>query len=70
MIQFIQQYFSKMRGVTTSPPLVPFKEVVWSWIGGFLGIYAVTQASGMGSLPGIDQVFLIGSFGASAVLIY
>ena len=35
-------YFSKMKGTTKSPPMVSLSEIVWSWIGAFLGIAAVS----------------------------
>ncbi len=70
MKQWMLNYFGKMKGVTTSPPRVPFKEVVWSWVGGFLGIMAVALLTHSDTLPLTDQLFLIGSFGASAVLIF
>jgi CBS domain-containing membrane protein len=46
------------------------KEMWQSWAGGFLGVYAIV-CLGM-ALEGfaIPAVFLIGSFGASAVLVY
>jgi len=62
-------YFAKMKGHTQSPPRVRTAEVLWSWIGGFLGIAAV----GLIHYNLLDQTSLtmiIGSFGASAVLIY
>jgi len=63
------EYLKKMRGVTQSPPSVGYSEVLWSWIGSFLGISAV----GVVHFKLLEQtplVMLIGSFGASAVLIY
>jgi CBS-domain-containing membrane protein len=62
-------YFAKMRGTTTSPPRVSWWEILWSWIGAFLGISAVA-AIHYNLLAGTDFVMMIGSFGASAVLIY
>ena len=62
-------YFDKMRGTTTSPPRVSLSEVFWSWIGAFLGIGAVAFIN-YNLLPHSDLLMLIGSFGASAVLIY
>lgn len=62
-------YWGKMKGVTQSPPRVGIAEVFWSWIGSFLGIAAV----GFLHFKFFDQtglVMIIGSFGASAVLIY
>jgi len=62
-------YFRKMRGTTKSPPAVGFGEIAWSWIGAFLGILPVACLNyHMFDTP--DFVFIIGSFGASAVLIY
>ena len=62
-------YFSKMKGVTKSPPMVSLSEILWSWIGAFLGIAAVAYTD-FNMLEDTDMVMIIGSFGASAVLIY
>ncbi len=62
-------YFKKMRGVTKSPPRVNLLEMVWSWIGAFAGIAAVAYIN-YHFLSETDLVMVIGSFGASAVLIY
>ena len=62
-------YFDKMRGTTTSPPRVSLSEVFWSWTGAFLGIASVAFIN-YNLLPQSDLLMLIGSFGASAVLIY
>jgi len=61
--------FRKMKGVTTSPPMVSLIEMVWSWIGAFAGISAVAYIH-YNLFKGTDFVMIIGSFGASAVLIY
>ena len=38
-----KEYLGKMRGTTRGgPPRVSNSEVVWSWIGGFVGILAVS----------------------------
>lgn len=63
------QYFKKMRGYTDCPPMVSLTEVAWSWVGAFLGIAAVGYLH-ENYLARIDMVMIIGSFGASAVLIY
>ena len=65
----MQKYFSKMKGSTKSPPRVSFSEICWSWIGAFLGIAAVASMN-YNLLAQTDLVMIIGSFGASAVLIY
>jgi CBS-domain-containing membrane protein len=62
-------YFGKMKGITKSPPAVSFEEIVWSWIGAFLGILSVACLN-YHLFDSRDFVFIIGSFGASAVLIY
>jgi len=62
-------YFSKMKGTTKSPPRVSLSEVVWSWIGAFLGIVAVSYIEHY-FLEDTDLVMVIGSFGATAVLLY
>jgi CBS-domain-containing membrane protein len=59
-----------MRGITHgSPPRVSNAEIVWSWIGAFLGITLVAWVNHL-FFEGIDLSLMIGSFGASAVLIY
>jgi CBS-domain-containing membrane protein len=65
----MQNYFNKMKGSTTSPPGVSLTEIFWSWIGAFLGITAVAFMN-YNVLEQTDFVMIIGSFGASAVLIY
>jgi len=62
-------YFAKMRGTTKSPPGVGLVEIVWSWLGGFIGIGAVAVVEAY-MFEGTDLMLMIGSFGASAVLVY
>lgn len=62
-------YFRKMAGSTTSPPGVGLAEMFWSWLGAFVGIGAVAFLN-YHFLEGTPLVLIIGSFGASAVLIY
>jgi len=62
-------YIGKMRGNTQSPPRVGMGEILWSWIGSFLGIAAVGLAHYKMFEPK-SLVMILGSFGASAVLIY
>jgi len=63
------EYLKKMRGTTKSPPAVGKGEILWSWVGAFLGIAPVAFIDS-DLLAATDQVMIIGSFGASAVLIY
>lgn len=62
-------FFEKMKGSTYGPPGVGIPEIFWSWIGAFLGISAVGFLQYILFVDG-DLVYIIGSFGASAVLIY
>lgn len=68
-LYMIKEYLNKMKGSTKSPPAVGVCEVLWSWIGAFLGISAVALFS-YKLLEGTGLTMIIGSFGASAVLIY
>ncbi len=65
----MKAYFKKMKGTTKSPPLVSLTEILWAWIGAFFGIAAVSLINYQ-ILEKTDLVMIIGSFGASAVLIY
>jgi len=65
----LKEYFNKMKGTTKSPPAVSLAEIGWSWVGAFLGIAAVASLN-YKILENSDLVLIIGSFGASAVLIY
>ena len=69
ILRTLGDYFKKMKGNTKSPPRVGFVEIVWSWIGAFFGIAAVACIH-YHLLDGTDLVMIIGSFGASAVLLY
>ena len=49
--------------------LIDYKEHFWSFVGAFVGIglIAIIQSK---MLTKVENIFLIGSFGASSVLIY
>lgn len=64
------QYFQRMKGGEKSPPRKPLSKIGWSWLGSFVGIYSISLLNQLLDLSGEDTLFLIGSFGASAVLIY
>lgn len=55
--------------VVYSETLVDFQEHVWTFIGAFVGIGLIGYIQSS-YLPVDDNTFLVGSFGASAVLIY
>lgn len=48
---------------------IDFKDHIWSFIGAFVGIGVIAYLQSL-HLPKLENVFLIGSFGASSVLIY
>jgi len=49
--------------------LVDFKDHFWSFVGAFIGIGIIAYLQSL-HLPQLENLFLIGSFGASSVLIY
>lgn len=65
----VTEYLLKMKGSTKSPPGVGAGEMLWAWIGSVLGIGACAWFSSRYFEPR-DLSLLIGSFGASAVLVY
>lgn len=66
----MKAYLRRMKGKDRCPPRKPFKKILWSWLGAFLGIFGVSLLGRAVSFDEVGVVFLIGSFGASAVLIY
>lgn len=65
----LKAYFAKMKGTTKSPPRVSLSEIAWSWLGAFLGIGVISFAN-YHIFEKIDLLMIVGSFGASAVLVY
>jgi CBS-domain-containing membrane protein len=67
---WLGDYFRKMRGSTRgSPPRVSLGEMIWSWLGSFVGIGTVAWLN-QRFFVGTDLTLIIGSLGASAVLTY
>ncbi len=62
-------YWRKMRGGASTPARVSVIEIFWSWLGAFLGIALVAWIDHF-FLYETDLLLIIGSFGASAVLLY
>jgi len=63
-------YWKKMRGTTRgSPPRVSNEEILFSWIGSFVGI-GLLAGIGQAFFTPADLMLLTGSFGASAVLLF
>lgn len=59
-----------MKGGEKHPPQRSFSKVAWSWLGAFIGIYTISVLNTIMNDNYTDSVLLLGSFGASAVLIY
>lgn len=68
-IQKIKRGYRKTKYILYKETLVDFKEHFWSFLGSFvaIGILAYIQSI---HFSGNDAVYLIGSFGASSVLVY
>jgi CBS-domain-containing membrane protein len=65
----IEEYMTKMKGGAKRPPPSSLQELGWSWIGAVIGIGLCAYLSSRYFEPR-DLSLLIGSFGASAVLVY
>jgi len=65
----VSEYILKMKGSTKSPPGVGIGEIAWSFLGSVLGIGLCGYVSSRYFEPR-DLTLIIGSFGASAVLLY
>ncbi|UFH34122.1 HPP family protein [Flavobacterium acetivorans] len=68
-IQKIKRSYRKTKYILYKETLVDFKEHFWAFIGSFIGIGTIAYMQSK-TLPDSDVVYLIGSFGASCVLIY
>ncbi|WP_310588822.1 HPP family protein [Dyadobacter flavalbus] len=64
-----RKHMRMARYVVYKETLIDFREHFWTFIGSFLGI-ALIGFINKGSFSATDNIFLIGSFGASSVLIY
>jgi CBS-domain-containing membrane protein len=71
MPQFLKNYLAKMRGGgNKSPHAVNWRNALCSWLGAFIGLALLGWLSTSSSLTEHDHLILIGSFGATAVLLY
>ncbi|MDR0565262.1 MAG: HPP family protein [Azoarcus sp.] len=66
----LKRYFLRMRGAARKAARKSPAEIIWSWLGAFAGIWLVWVFNEFLGLPGTANLYLIGSFGASAVLLY
>lgn len=65
----IKRGYRKTRYIFYKETLIDFKEHFWSFLGSFFGIGIIAYLQSR-TLPTSGMVFLIGSFGASSVLVY
>jgi CBS domain-containing membrane protein len=68
-IQKIKRGYHKTKYILYKETLIDFKEHFWAFLGSFVGIGIIAYLQSQ-TLPHSDVVFLIGSFGASSVLVY
>src|SRR4051812_48279312 len=67
----IHRNYRKVKYVMYKQTLISPSDHVWTFIGGFVGIALIGLIQiYFNDIPSTDNLFLIGSFGASAVLIY
>lgn len=68
-VQKIKRTYRKTKYILYKETLVDFKEQFWSFLGSFVGIAILAYIQSI-HFKGNDAVYLIGSFGASSVLVY
>jgi CBS domain-containing membrane protein len=66
----LRKLVGRSRGGGVCPKRHPLPDIFASWVGAFLGIVAVTLPQQFLHLGSTTNIMLIGSFGASAVLLY
>jgi CBS-domain-containing membrane protein len=69
MIRKIHRHVRTARYIVYKETLIDFKEHLWTFLGSFCGI-GLIGLIGSKYFTASDNLFLIGSFGASSVLIY
>jgi len=65
----IRRHIRTARYIVYKETLIDAKEHLWTFLGSFVGIAAIGLLNSS-AFTSLDNVFLIGSFGASAVLVY
>jgi CBS domain-containing membrane protein len=68
-LQKIKRSYRKTRYVLYKETLIDFREHFWAFLGSFVGIGIISYIQIL-QLPISDVIYLIGSFGASSVLVY
>ncbi|MFL9831023.1 HPP family protein [Flavobacterium sp. ARAG 55.4] len=65
----IKRGYRKTRYILYKETLIDYKEQFWSFLGSFIGIGLISYFQNL-SFSHQDVIYLIGSFGASSVLVY
>lgn len=68
-VQKIKRSYRKTKYILYKETLIDFKEHFWAFLGSFIGIGLIAYMQSK-TLLHVDVVYLIGSFGASSVLVY
>lgn len=68
-IKKIKRGYRRTRYILYRETLINFREHFWAFIGSFIGIGIIAYLQSQ-TLPHSDVIYLIGSFGASSVLVY
>lgn len=68
-IHKIKRGYRRTKYILYKETLVDFREHFWAFVGSFIGIGAIAYVQTL-HLPVSDVIYLIGSFGASSVLVY
>lgn len=68
-IKKIKRNYRKARYVFYKETLIDYREHFWAFLGSFIGLGSIAYLH-YETFPQQDMVFLIGSFGASCVLVY
>ena len=68
-IHHIKKGYRKTKYILYKETLVDFREKFWSFLGSFVGIGLIAYLQSL-QFENNDAVFLIGSFGASSVLVF
>lgn len=67
----MKRYLHRMRSKEHCPPRKPTRSILWSWLGSLVGIYLIgVSTSAVAGRLGLEGGYVLGSFGAAAVLVY
>jgi len=67
----MKSFFARMKSKGECGPRKPWTQIVWSWLGALVGISMIGMcAPFVARWSGLDGTYVIGSFGAAAVLVY